>query len=104
MRRRLIFKTGMGPSEGVTEILTFRGMTAVDILIIETGNLITNVISTGAGKNELYLTLTYDGEFLEIQDGTKEARKKERMLIEQAAAVVPHTIEQIRSLVREGKL
>jgi hypothetical protein len=127
MRRVVRFKPGMG--EQATEILTYHGQTTVcvippclrrqrftgrstdtpcltkiDFLIIETGNFMTNTISTGASEDELYLTFTFDGEFLGLHEGSKEAEKKGDQLARQAAVVVLHTIDQIRTMVREGKL
>jgi len=102
MKRVVRFKPGMG--EQATEILTYHGQTTIDFLIIETGNFMTNTISTGASEDELYLTFTFDGEFLGLHEGSKEAEKKGDQLARQAAVVVLHTIDQIRTMVREGKL
>lgn len=71
--------------------------------MINMGNVITNTISTGAGANELYLTFAFVWDFPDMQEGSEMNERKEK-LIEGATYVVPHTIDQIRNLVREGKL
>ncbi|KZP14485.1 hypothetical protein FIBSPDRAFT_796597 [Athelia psychrophila] len=105
MKRVMLFKPGMGPpSNQATELLTFHGQTTIDILLIEAGNLMTQSISRGNGANELYLTYTFDGEFLDIMEGTPQAAEKGRLLERELAQVVPETIEQIRAWVRMGQL
>lgn len=64
----------------------------------------TQTISRGNGPNELYLTYTFDGEFLDIMEGTAQAAEKGRMLANELAQVVPETIEQVRAWVRMGQL
>lgn len=64
----------------------------------------TQSISRGNGANELYLTYTFDGEFLDIMEGTPQAAEKGRLLERELAQVVPETIEQIRAWVRMGQL
>jgi len=77
--------------------------TKIDVLMIETGNFMTNTISRGAGTNELYLTFTYDGEFPDLQESTDAGEQQKHQLTQQAATVVHRTINEIRSMVREGK-
>jgi len=71
--------------------------------MINPGNVIINTISTGAGANELYLTFTFEWDFPDMQEGS-ELNKKKETLIEEAAYIVPHTIDQIRNMVRDAKL
>jgi Domain of unknown function (DUF1857) len=72
--------------------------------MINMGNVITNTISTGAGADELYLTFTFEWDFPDMQEGSLAETKRKEKLIEEAAYIVPHTIDQIRNMVREGKL
>lgn len=64
----------------------------------------TNIISRGKGENELYLTYTFDGEFLDIMEGTPQAMQKGELLQKELSEVVPETIEQIRMWVHMGEL
>lgn len=76
----------------------------IDILLIEAGNLMTQTISHGREDHELYLTYTFDGEFLDTVDGTHQAEERRRLLASELAQVVPETIEQIRAWARMGQL
>lgn len=105
MKRIITFRDGLGPPGGkVTEILTFHGHTTIDVLMIETGTFITNTISAGLTADDIYLTFTFDAEFPDIEEGTQEAEERCQHITEEAAAVVPQTIHQIRTLARQGKL
>jgi Domain of unknown function (DUF1857) len=76
----------------------------IDILTIETGYFITTTISTGVCEHDLFLTFTFDGEIPEVQEDSKEAQRRGDQLTRQAAALVPNTINEIRTMAREGKL
>lgn len=78
-------------------------MGQADFKMIDAGNLITNTISDGA-DGQLFLTFTFEWVFPDIETGSKEAAEKEELLRAQAVEVVPHTIDQIRAMVREGTL
>lgn len=70
----------------------------------ESKNFITNTISKGSGENELYLTFTFEWDFPELEEGSKDAQEKGEQLTKQAAEVVPHSIDTIRAWAQEGKL
>lgn len=70
----------------------------------EAGTVITNTISTGVGENELYLTYTFEWDFPGIEEGSEEANEKERQLTKEGVRGVPHAIDVMRAMVREGKL
>jgi hypothetical protein len=64
----------------------------------------TTTVSSGAGEHDLFLTFTFDGEIPEVQEDSKEAQRRGDQLTRQAAASVPNAINEIRTMVREGKL
>lgn len=64
----------------------------------------TQTISHGSSPDELYLTYTFIGEFLDIAEGTHQALEKGRMLKSELDQLVPETIEQIRAWVGIGEL
>lgn len=64
----------------------------------------TQTISRGRGADELYLTYTFTGEFLDIAEGTAHALEKGRLLTSELDQVVPETIELIRAWVGIGEL
>lgn len=76
----------------------------IDILSVESGNFMTQSITHGPRVNEMYLTYTFDGEFLDIEEGTLQAAEKWQRLAGELAQLVPETIEQIRAWVRVGEL
>ncbi|KAF7973880.1 hypothetical protein HWV62_28110 [Athelia sp. TMB] len=125
MKRLMMFKPGTGPpSNRATEMLTYHPQTTVrifapspyelilyaafakkiDILSVEAGNFMTNTISRGQGAHELFLTYTFDGEFLDIVEGTPQALNMGRQLTDELSRVVPETVEQIRAWARAGEL
>ena len=66
------------------------------------GNAISNIISVGEDGKDLYLTFTFSWNFPDIQEGTKEAAEKSKSLTDMGQEVVPHTIQQIRAMVKDG--
>ncbi|KDQ10482.1 hypothetical protein BOTBODRAFT_115704 [Botryobasidium botryosum FD-172 SS1] len=104
LTRRVTFKPGMGPPAGkATEIITYHGQTTASFRMVEEDTFITNTISTSP-SGELYMTYTFEWDFPSIQSGTKEAEEKEKEIEKMSAAGVPHVLDRIRSMVRDGQL
>jgi len=104
LKRVVTFKPGMGPPSGkATEIITYHGQTTAAFRMVEQDTFITNTISTSP-SGELFMTFTFEWDFPSVQSGTKEAEEKEEELKRLSSDGVPRVVEQIRSLVREGKL
>lgn len=71
--------------------------------MIGAGNFITNTISNGkGGPDDLYLTFTFEWDFPDIQEGSKEAEEKEALLKQDMGVL--HSIEVMRAMVRNGQL
>ena len=70
----------------------------------DTGTAISNIISNGANETDLYLTFTFSWNFPEIVEGSEEAAAKAKMFAQTARQVVPHTVAQIREMVKEGTI
>ena len=70
----------------------------------ELGNAVSNIVSVGENETDLYLTFTFTWNFPNIAEGSTEAAEKEKMMVGMAQEVVPHTIEQIRMMVKEGSI
>lgn len=126
LTRVVSFKPGTGPPGKITELVTYSGTVKVsedaslslprigeshdiyalqaDFYTPDTGTAVSNIISTGENEADLYLTFTFSWNFAEITEGTEEAAAKAKTLAQMAQQVVPHTIEQIRTLVREGAI
>ena len=68
------------------------------------GTAISNIISSGQGENELFLTFSFSWHFAEIMEGTDEATEKAKVLEGMAWEGMSHTIEQIRELVKRGEI
>ena len=70
----------------------------------DTGTAISNIISNGADETDLYLTFTFSWNFPEIVEGSEEAAAKAKMFAQTASQVVPHTVAQIREMVKDGTI
>ena len=106
MRRRVVFKSGMGPPCGsVIEELQLREPWKVDFYNVDTGAFINNTVSRGEkGKGDLHLTFYFEWPYPDMEEGSVEAKETEEKLWHMARETVQHTIDYARKLVREGKL
>jgi hypothetical protein len=70
-----------------------------------TGNAskVLNIVSTGT-EGELLLTFTFEWEHKEIEEGSKEALKKQKQYQETAPRGVAGMINAVREMVKDGKL
>ena len=66
--------------------------------------VISNIISTGEDESDLYLTFTFEWNFPNIVEGSEEAAAQAKTLAGMAKEVVPHTIDEIRAMVKDGTI
>jgi hypothetical protein len=62
-----------------------------------------NIVSTGP-EGEFYLTFTFEWEHDEIEEGSKEAVKKQKQYQDTAPKGVVGMINATRRMVKEGRL
>ena len=71
-----------------------------DFHMVDVDNRISNIISSGDGESDLYLTFTFEWNFPEIAEGTAEATTKQQELQESGQEAVATSIAQLRELVQ----
>lgn len=73
-----------------------------DFVMPDIGTSISNIISVGNEETDLYLTFTFSWNFPDVVEDSEEALIKAKTLECMAREVVPHTINQIRALVKDS--
>ena len=70
------------------------------------GNAVSNIISGGlGGKDDLYLTFTFDFAYPHIADAEgAEAKEERKKLFEGGLKTVAHTVDVCRELVVSGEV
>ena len=68
--------------------------------MVDLGNRVSNIISTGDGESDLYLTFTFVWNAPDMQDGTAEAAGKDAQYSQMAGEAVNSTIKQLRAEVQ----
>lgn len=71
--------------------------------MVDLGNAISNIISTGDGESDMYLTFTFSMNAPALLDGSPEATEKLKAMEGIAKGAVNSTIEHIRDAVVAGK-
>lgn len=72
--------------------------------MVDFGNYISNIISTGDGESDLYLTFTFAWDFPNIHEGTPEATEKERQFSQMSRESTATSVNEIRDLVQKGAI
>ncbi|GAA94353.1 uncharacterized protein L969DRAFT_53097 [Mixia osmundae IAM 14324] len=105
LKRMVTFQAGFGPPAGkVEEHITFQHELRADFLMVGKGSQISNIITPGSGESDLYLTYTFSFNEPTIEPGTPEAEAKLKQYTEQAKGVVPRSVDEIRDMVKQGKI
>lgn len=68
--------------------------------MVDTDSRIANIISTGDGESDLYLTFTYAWNIPEVEDGTAQAEETKEKFQQMAQGAVNTSIKQIREIVK----
>ena len=64
-----------------------------------------NIIARGTGgDDDLYMTFTFEWHHPDVTEESEEHHKLEAKYWNMASTVVPHTIDMMRQLVRNGEL
>lgn len=74
-----------------------------DFEMLGLGTSVANIISSGDGESDLYLTFIFSQTFPDTPEG-KAAAAAQSQVATGASSVVKHSVDQIRALVKEGKL
>lgn len=125
LTRKVHFKPGTGPQGEVTEVVTFidgvrvrnhprinhsailtdpRTNLQADFQMVGTETFISNIISTGDGESDLYLTFSFVWDMPNIQEGSDAAKEKQAQFENGAGAAVQQSVNEIRALVQAGEL
>lgn len=68
--------------------------------MVDVDNRISNIISSGDGESDLYLTFTFDLNVPDVQEGTVEAKDRQAQLQARAEEAVAASIVEIREMVK----
>lgn len=104
LTRKVHFKPGTGPQGEVTEVVTFIDGVRADFQMVGTETFISNIISTGDGESDLYLTFSFVWDMPNIQEGSDAAKEKQAQFENGAGAAVQQSVNEIRALVQAGEL
>lgn len=125
LTRKVHFKPGTGPQGEVTEVVTFfegvrvrsrsrhpprhimtvlRPHLQADFKMVGNDTVISNIISTGDGESDLYLTFSFVWDLPDIQEGTDAAKAKQEQFANGAGTAVQQSVKEIRALVQSGEL
>lgn len=72
--------------------------------MVGTETFISNIISTGDGESDLYLTFSFVWDMPDIQEGSDAAKAKQAQFENGAGAAVQQSVNEIRALVQAGEL
>lgn len=79
--------------------------TQVDFYVPSTKQAVENIVSRGSGgEDDLYMTFTFEWHHPDVAEGSEEHRQLEQKYWNMASAVVPHTIDVTRQMVRDGEI
>ena len=72
--------------------------------MVGSASRVLNIVSSGEGESDLYLTFTFEWEHDDIEAGSEQAREKQKQYQTMAPKAVGGTLAAIRKMVKEGKL
>lgn len=75
----------------------------VDFEMVDLGSAFANIISSGDGESDLYLTYTVSENLPHLQEGDPEAIEKTKAMEGLTVGAVKMSIEHIREAVVEGR-
>lgn len=74
--------------------------TQADFHMVDADNRISNIISSGSGESDLYLTFTFVWNVPDVSEGTAEATETQNQFQKSGEGAVMSTIAELRELAQ----